>query len=147
MPIRRDLRGLYPANWAEVSRIVRFERAEGRCQVCRRPHGYVIRCLADGRWYDPQMRTWRTGKGRPCRWPDLMEAFSLRTTKVILAAAHVNHNPARNGWRNLKSLCQRCHMIHDRPYHLAERRLTHLRRYASGDLFLGPYPMQSARKG
>ena len=139
MPIRRDLRDLYPVNWTDVSRIVRFERAAGRCQTCRRPHGLVVRCLPDGRWYDPQMQTWRTGKGRPCRWPDLIEAVNFRTTRVILATAHVNHNPARNGWRNLKSMCQRCHMIHDRPYHLAQRRLNYLRRHALGDLFLGAY--------
>jgi hypothetical protein len=41
--------------------------------------------------------------------------------------------------RNLKSLCQRCHLIHDRPRHLAQRRITYLLRRAIGDLFLGPY--------
>jgi hypothetical protein len=30
-------------------------------------------------------------------------------------------------------------MIHDRPHHLAQRRLTYLRRWAIGDLFLGLY--------
>jgi hypothetical protein len=36
-------------------------------------------------------------------------------------------------------LIQRCHMIHDRPHHLAHRRITYLLRRALGDLFLGPY--------
>jgi hypothetical protein len=58
---------------------------------------------------------------------------------VILAAAHLDHNPRNNRQRNLKSLCQRCHMIHDRPHHLAQRRITYLLRRALGDLFLGPY--------
>ena len=40
---------------------------------------------------------------------------------------------------NLKSLCQRCHMLHDRPHHLRQRWITYRRRYALGDLFLGPY--------
>lgn len=30
-------------------------------------------------------------------------------------------------------------MIHDRPHHLAQRRITYLLRCALGDLFLGPY--------
>jgi hypothetical protein len=30
-------------------------------------------------------------------------------------------------------------MIHDRPHHLAQRRITYLLRRALGDLFLGPY--------
>jgi len=64
----------------------------------------------------------------------------MRRTRVILAAAHLDHDPSNNRLRNLKSLCQRCHMIHDRPHHLARRRITYLLRRALGDLFLGPYP-------
>ncbi len=30
-------------------------------------------------------------------------------------------------------------MIHDRPHHLAQRRITYLLRRALGDLFFGPY--------
>jgi hypothetical protein len=30
-------------------------------------------------------------------------------------------------------------MIHDRPHHLAQRRIIYLLRRALGDLFLGPY--------
>ena len=63
----------------------------------------------------------------------------IRNTRVVLAAAHLDHNPGNNRLRNLKSLCQRCHMIHDRPHHLAQRRITYLLRRALGDLFLGPY--------
>jgi len=62
-----------------------------------------------------------------------------RTTRVVLAAAHLDHDPSHNRWRNLKSLCQRCHLLHDRPYHLAQRWITHRHRYAAGDLFLGFY--------
>jgi hypothetical protein len=39
----------------------------------------------------------------------------------------------------LRALCQRCHMIHDRPEHLRRRRITWRARRALGDLFLGPY--------
>jgi hypothetical protein len=63
----------------------------------------------------------------------------IRHTRVILAAAHLDHDPRNNRLRNLRSLCQRCHMIHDRPHHLAQRRITYLLRRALGDLFLGPY--------
>jgi hypothetical protein len=68
-----------------------------------------------------------------------MEAAELRSTRVILAAAHLDHDPTNNRRRNLKSLCQRCHMIHDHPHHLARRRITYRLRQALGDLFLGPY--------
>jgi hypothetical protein len=77
--------------------------------------------------------------GRPARWPNLEEAAQMRRTRVILAAAHLDHDPSNNRLRNLKSLCQRCHLIHDLPHHLARRRITYLLRRALGDLFLGPY--------
>jgi hypothetical protein len=38
MPIRLELRPLYPPHWRELSSHVRFERAGGRCQRCGRPH-------------------------------------------------------------------------------------------------------------
>ena len=139
MPIRRELRPLYPPQWRELSRKVRFERAGGRCQRCGRPHGAVLRVLPDGRWFDPSRKTWRDGRGREASWPDLIATIRLRETRVVLAAAHLNHNPANNQLRNLRSLCQRCHLIHDRPYHLAQRWITYRLRYALGDLFLGPY--------
>ena len=146
MPIRRELRDLYPAHWDELSRRVRFERAQGMCQGCGRPHGSTVRCLPDGRWFDPARSTWRDRRGRNARWPDLEHMVRLRTTRVVLATAHLDHDPTNNGLRNLRSLCQRCHMIHDRPHHLAQRRVTYLLRRAVGDLFLGPYvrPMTPA---
>ena len=110
MPIKPEMRGFYPSDWPQISRRVRFERAAGICQGCGRPHGTKIRCLPDGRWFDPTQRIWRNGRGRPARWPDLVETAQVRHTRVVLAAAHLDHNPRNNRRRNLKSLCQRCHM-------------------------------------
>ena len=60
-------------------------------------------------------------------------------TRVVLAAAHLDSDPTNNRMKNLRALCQRCHMLHDRPHHLAQRWITYRRRLAAGDLFLGPY--------
>ena len=139
MPIRHELRPLYPPDWKELSRRVRFDRAKGLCEVCGRPHAKLIRCLPDGRWFDPAQQTWRDRRGRRARWPDLLALIPARTTRVVLAAAHLDHDPSHNRWRNLKSLCQRCHLLHDQPYHRAQRWITYRRRYATGDLFLGFY--------
>ena len=70
---------------------------------------------------------------------DLVDATRLRVTRVVLAAAHLDSDPTNNRLANLRSLCQRCHMLHDRPHHLAQRWITYRRRYALGDLFLGLY--------
>jgi hypothetical protein len=139
MPIRRELRSFYPPHWKELSRRVRFERAHGLCEACGRPHATLIRCLPDGRWFDAAQRTWRDRRGRRARWPDLLAMIPERTTRVVLAAAHLDHDPSHNRLRNLKSLCQRCHLLHDQPYHRAQRWITFRRRYATGDLFLGFY--------
>ena len=86
-----------------------------------------------------QERTWRNRRGRPALPPDLVDATQMRTTRVVLAAAHLDSDPTNNRLTNLKSFCQRCHMIHDRPHHLAQRWITYRRRYALGDLFDGLY--------
>jgi hypothetical protein len=144
MPIRPELRPLYPPHWRELSNHVRFARAGGKCQRCGRPHLALLRCLPDGRWFDKQAATWRDRRGRPARWPDLMEATRLRVTRVVLAAAHLDSDPTNNRLKNLRALCQRCHMLHDQPHHLAQRWITYRRRQAVGDLFFGPYPAMIA---
>jgi hypothetical protein len=139
VPIRRELRALYPLHWRALSSQVRFERAGGRCQRCDRPHLALVRCLPDGRWFDGSAATWRDHRGKIARWPDLVETIRLRTTRVVLAAAHLDSDPSNNRLTNLRALCQRCHMLHDRPQHLVQRWITYRRRRALGDLFLGPY--------
>ena len=67
MPIRPELRPLYPPHWRELSRRVRFERAQGHCQACQRPHLVQLRCLPDGRWFDERKNTWRDRRGRDAR--------------------------------------------------------------------------------
>jgi hypothetical protein len=142
MPIRPEFRSLYPPNWSALSRRVRFERAGGRCQRCARPPLGQVLCLPDRRWFDEIARTWRDRRGRTARWPDLIEAIHVRSTRVVLAAAHLGNDPANNRLANLRCLCQRCHMLHDRPLRLAQRWLTYRRRWATGDLFFSRYGVQ-----
>jgi hypothetical protein len=66
--------------------------------------GERVRCLPNGRWFDTARGTWRNGRGRPARWPDLVETAQIRHTRVILAAAHLDRDPSNNRFRNLKSL-------------------------------------------
>jgi hypothetical protein len=68
---------------------------------------------------------------------------------VVLTTAHLDHDPAHNDDANLAALCCRCHLEHDRPHHLANRRRTIRSRWALADLFVGPYaaPPHPARQG
>ena len=61
MPIRPQFRWLYPIDWPQLSAMIRFERAQGRCEHCGRPHGKTVRHLGDGRWYDEERALWRCG--------------------------------------------------------------------------------------
>ena len=83
---------------------------------------------------------WRDGHGNRCVPPWGPALDRLRVTRVILAAAHLDHDPMNSAPSNLKSLCQRCHMLHDRPYHLAQRWLTYRMRWAIGDF---PWPVRA----
>lgn len=143
MPIRPEHRWLYPIDWPQLSNLVRFHRAKGRCEHCGRPHGQLVYHLGDGRWWDQEYGVWRSGRGQPLRILTAPEALSpalpISITRVVLACAHLDHDPTNNKPRNLAALCQRCHMLHDAQEHQRRRRLTLFRRKAAGDLFLGLY--------
>ncbi|WP_294356859.1 hypothetical protein [uncultured Sphingomonas sp.] len=149
MPIAREHRWLYPIDWYELSTFIRFTRAKGRCEHCRRPHGRDVLHLGDGMWWDEEASRWRDGRGRavpalasPAELARAQPGFvgigapaALRVTRVVLASAHLNHNPGDNRARNLAALCQRCHMRHDADEHRRRRWRNAFRTRAMGDLF------------
>lgn len=139
MPIRPQFRYLYPIDWPQLSAVIRFKRAGGRCEQCGRPHGQTVKHLGDGVWWDEQRQAWRDGRGRALPRLVVRDGLRARSTKVVLATAHRDHDPTHNRPGNLAALCQRCHMIHDRPEHQRRRRATLWQRKAIGDLFAGPY--------
>jgi hypothetical protein len=149
MPIAREHRWLYPIDWRELSVMIRFRRAKGRCERCQRPHGQDVLHLGNGVWWDEPKARWRDGEGRAVRrlpTPDELARMQpgldgidppavLRATHVVLATAHLNHDPGDNRLRNLSALCQRCHMSHDAPEHRRRRWRNAFRRRAMRDLF------------
>jgi len=160
MPIRADQKWFYPIDWRELSHVIRFDRARGRCEHCARPHGEWITRDADGRWWDAARQRWRDGRGRvaralpdPARLRALEPPFvgfdvtPLLRTLVVLATAHLDHNPGNNDPRNLAALCQRCHLGHDRGEHRRQRWATMFYRRALGDLFTGPYRNDRSGRG
>lgn len=139
MPIRPQHRWLYPIDWPQITDAVRFQRAKGRCEQCRRPHGKLVCHDGNGSWWDEETQTWLNGNGRRLSAQPAPPAPGHPTTRVYLATAHLDHNPGYNAFRNLKALCQRCHIIHDRDEHRRRRRLSYLMTRAVGDLFTGRY--------
>jgi hypothetical protein len=43
-------------------------------------------------------------------------------SKVVLTVAHLSHNIKDNREENLKALCQKCHLNHDRALHVFNRK-------------------------
>ena len=62
MPIARERRWLYPLDCRELSALIRFGRAKGRCEHCGRPHGPDIVYLGDGTWWGEDRALWRNGR-------------------------------------------------------------------------------------
>ena len=122
MPIAPEHRWFYPIDWRELSLLVRFGRAGGCCEHCGRPHGQDVVHLGDGTWWDEARRRWRDGRGRRVRGLPELDALEaaqpglagidprpmLPVTRVVLASAHLDHDPGHNRLRNLAALCQRC---------------------------------------
>ena len=102
----------------------------------------IVRHLGDGRWWDEQQQAWRDGRGRRVPSPTLAEDAPVRTTKVVLAAAHLDHDPATAdvGIATSKRSASAAICCTTGPEHRRRIRLTLRRRRALGDLFLGPYP-------
>jgi hypothetical protein len=107
----------YPPEWPAISKRIRA-RAHGRCE------GPPGRELED----EPARCPARHGFPHP-----------ITGSKVVLTVAHVHDpDPMNCSDSNLYALCQRCHLNHDRPQHVANARRSRRARRAVGDLFDPP---------
>lgn len=107
MPFHRSR---YPADWEEISRRIRFERAAGRCE-CEGECG--LHCTHPG----PRRCTERHGE--QARWAN---------GRVVLTVAHLDHDTTNNEPSNLKAMCQRCHLRYDVTHHKRNAAATRRRR-------------------
>jgi hypothetical protein len=132
VPIRPEHRFFYPIDWPQLCGAIRFRRARGRCEECARPLLQRVFHLGDGRRGDAEISDWRDGQGHRLRQrlrdDDLLAR--VRVTRVVLAAAHRDHDTANNEDANLAAFCQRCHMLDDRDEHRRRRWRTLFRREA-----------------
>lgn len=102
MPIKPENRARYPRDWPQISLRIRRERAGDRCE-CRGECGHDH----DGRCRE------RNG-----------QLHSVTGSAVVLTVAHLDHTPENNREENLRAMCQRCHLAHDRPEHARNARRT-----------------------
>lgn len=114
----------YPRNWEAFSRVIRFERAKGRCE-CKGECGL--------HQTNPGPRRCVEEHGHPAKWAK---------GKVILTVAHLN---AKGGpcdcekpcdyVNHVKAMCQRCHIRYDQGRHMLNASETRLKKRGQLGLF------------
>jgi CTP synthase (UTP-ammonia lyase) len=65
-----------------------------------------------------------------CEWcnAENYEIHPETGSKVVLTVAHLDHDKQNNDEDNLRALCQRCHLNHDREHHVYNRKMNKLKR-------------------
>lgn len=117
MPMNRKL---YPANWTQISQRIR-ERANNHCEVCGiENHTLILRSDIDGSRYLTLRNDgcYYAQAGEVVRLSEMPEEFERdKFTRVVLTVAHWdNPDPMDCRDENLKALCQRCHLMHDKKW-------------------------------
>ena len=170
MPIRSSQRWFYPIDWKQLSEQIRFDRAQGQCEHCGRPHGQTVvhlsRMAVSGRrglWWDQDRQRWRCERGKllppsllpmPAKlatqhvqlafWPMVERALWPMRSRVVLACCHLDHDPTNNASSNLRALCQHCHLEHDRTDNMRRRLSTaHAKRSSGTGLLPFELPLKS----
>jgi len=120
MPIRPCDRDRYSKDWKSVRARIR-ERAGHRCEFCGIENGSIGRRRRDG-----SFERWEGTEA------EVGALEGVRLTRIVLTIAHLDHRPENNDDSNLRALCQRCHLLHDREQHLQNARDTRLGRLDAG---------------
>jgi hypothetical protein len=133
MPIRPELRHFYETPEYKAARKRLIKRSGNLCERCRKPNGKLVWVRSTKQ----EGQCWSLHLSKQ-KWTycllgvfgdvlqlraikDLKRSRQLRRIRVVLCAAHLDHNPANNDDENIWFLCQWCHLHHDRPHHKETR--------------------------
>lgn len=127
MPIRADLRHFYtgPA-WRETRKRI-LDRAGHKCEQCGKPNTETVETFSDVAIMGLPVMFWRTAWSQWRDWTnigaDATISFGkkLRTIRVVLTIAHLNHVSGDDRDDNLMALCQWCHLNYDKLHHKQTR--------------------------
>lgn len=128
MPIRPEMRELYPPEWPLISSYIRFDRALGRCEC-------------DGRCGAPMHRAWISlSLLHSNQWPDRCpnyhgDSSQFTGNRVVLTTMHLDHDPTNCDPENLMAGCQACHLAYDADHHAATKTANREKREIQMSLF------------
>ena len=109
----------YDPRWPEIARQIR-DQANDECEFCGVRNGAVGARDRSGVWHD-----WEADiEGMNSSEGDyLFDGEYPKIIRIVLTTAHLCWDTCRDKRcidpTHLRSLCQRCHLNHDRPHHLA----------------------------
>ena len=99
----------YHPKWTLIRRLI-LKRAENKCEMCG-VGNHLFGWRDDGEFHISE------GMEQEADIAD-----GRKIIKIILTIAHLDHNRDNNDFDNLQALCQRCHLNHDRPQHIHNRK-------------------------
>lgn len=114
----------YHPKWKLIRRLV-LKRALHSCEECGIKNYAIIKRVPDSDSY----RIATKEELSEVEVRKEFEAFnkilkSMGLTRVVLTISHQDHDKGNNRFWNLKALCQRHHLIHDKHIHISKRKET-----------------------
>lgn len=121
MPIKPENKHRYPADWPWI-RLEVLERANNACEFCGvRDRAWGWRDKVGEFYYATPSELTALGHVKPPFTIKGRGGNLLRIIEIVLTVAHLDHTPENNSLDNLRALCQRCHLNHDRRHHVKNR--------------------------
>lgn len=117
----------YHPEWKTKIRPDILERDKHCCKFCGvRNHSIIHR-------YGKGINDW-------VYWAEGMESEAwsidgLKSTKIVLTIAHLDHDKKNNDYDNLAALCQKCHLGIDLKHHMANARDSRIKKKKLQSLF------------
>lgn len=103
----------YPSNWKTEIRPAILERAGNCCEECGVKNYSRGARDFNGEWFDEmQIDNMNSDTGF---WH--FQSMHVKIIKIVLTIAHMDHDITNNKYSNLKALCQKCHLNHDKEHH------------------------------
>ena len=121
MPINYKL---YPSNWKSEIRPSILKRANNCCEFCKVANYSVYVLENNNRVFlkPSTVANFYLCSDEKKRMVGKTGNWVLK--KVVLTISHLDHDISNNCPTNLKALCQKCHLSHDKDHHRKNARQT-----------------------
>ena len=109
-----------------------LNRASNRCEFCGALNYQLGARDKFGKWHSEEnIESMNSDHG------DALFGSFPKIIKIVLTIAHLDHDTSNNDESNLKALCQKCHLDHDRDLHLEHARETRLNKKQQPEIDFG----------